>query len=591
MGKKYFKMTADEILKDLEEGDVKNERCCLEEYRSCDVAQLFVAIAYLIEKNKPKDDKDNFRKKAYLTFLDGNKDKFTKAWEYIDYLIGGKKDVPDQMKIRILKGGPYKIGGYYLENYKLQEIRGASVLLTHVEETVIPGFISDRFIRECIIYSGGGNIFAILPEDCDDKLIIEMERKAQEILISANVAYYLSEPIPLKEILNDKYITRIGKVERELSERKKMKLFVPVKPELRGDEIINLESGEKIKIDIKKKLNTEDTEKKLCTSCGRRQALYEGSSEESEKLYLCASCFCKRQVGKETKILKYHNLYELHTGCKVAKKLETLSDINDEHIAVVYGDGNNMGGVIQQFNKITQMMEFSRNVKRITEEAVFKAMLECNIDKFEVVGLGGDDIFVILPGKKAIKYSVKLIDLYNKEFEKYLSTDSSQKSTLSVGVAIGKTSMPIQILLETAEGLLKDAKQLSKQQENDNGSLSYVIMDSFVNDGAFKEKNGIKNTLLPYTYDVACKVLRYANKIKGNNRTKIRNILNAFENAESIEEANLFLEYLNAKRKKDEQKIELDCIEPYEVCGGYYKKDNQYYYIWRDILDLLKFAK
>ena len=184
-----------------------------------------------------------------------------------------------------------------------------------------------------------------------------------------------------------------------------------------------------------------------------------------------------------------------------------------------------------------------------------------------------------------------MIDLYNKEFEKYLSTDSSQKSTLSVGVAIGKTSMPIQILLETAEGLLKDAKQLSKQQENDNGSLSYVIMDSFVNDGAFKEKNGIKNTLLPYTYDVACKVLRYANKIKGNNRTKIRNILNAFENAESIEEANLFLEYLNAKRKKDEPKIELDCIEPYEVCGGYYKKDNQYYYIWRDILDLLKFAK
>ena len=56
-------------------------------------------------------------------------------------------------------------------------------------------------------------------------------------------------------------------------------------------------------------------------------------------------------------------------------------------------------GVIQQLTKITQMMQFSRNVKKIAEEIVFKAMGEYGIDKFEVVGLGGDDIFIIIPEK------------------------------------------------------------------------------------------------------------------------------------------------------------------------------------------------
>ena len=48
-----------------------------------------------------------------------------------------------------------------------------------------------------------------------------------------------------------------------------------------------------------------------------------------------------------------------------------------------------------------------------------------------------------------------MIDLYNKESAETLNEDKTQKSTLSVGVAIGKTKMPINILLEVAKGELK----------------------------------------------------------------------------------------------------------------------------------------
>lgn len=598
-------MPADEIWQYLEENDKEpkafyQKEQNQEQYRLCDVARIFVGTAYLTEDNKPKDskDKDSFRKDAYLAFLNKNREEFTKAWEYIDYLTtDNEKDKPnvsDKTEIKILKGGSYKIKKYYLENYELQEIRGASVLLTYVEDTVIPKIIADRYIQECIVYCGGGNIFALLPKDCEDNFTIELEKTAQEILVSANIAYYLSEPFSLKEVFSDDYKSKMVKIEEKLDERKKMKVFVPVQPKANKKVVIPLDNGEKIEIDGNSKLIDGIPEKKLCTSCGQRPPLYKAYKDydgEREELFLCTSCFYKRQAGREAKYSKYHNLYKKHNSCKVAKEVKTLSDIDDKHIAVVYGDGNNMGGVIQQFNKITQMIQFSRNVKIIAEKIVFEAMGEYGIDKFEVVGLGGDDIFVILPGKKAIKYSVKLIDLYNKEFEKYLSTDSNQKSTLSVGVAIGKKNMPIQILLETAEDLLKDAKQVSKQQKEDKGSLSYVIMDAFVSDNTSEEKKLAKNTLLPYTYDVACDVLKFVKKMREHKQTKIRNILDAFENAESKEEANLFLEYMNAKKKDHEAEIKLDDIVSYTKDGGYYRKDNQHYYIWRDVLDLHEFTE
>mgnify|MGYP000986791635 CR=1 FL=1 len=581
----------DEIMKDLEECERGNEEY-KKGYYKCDVARLFVGISYLTADNKP-ENKDEFRKEAYLAFFKGNRGEFTKTWDYIDFLTGNKNEVSDKTEIKILKGGSYKIKNYYLENFELQEIRGASALLSYVEETRIPDIISDRYIQECIVYCGGGNIFALLPEDCDNKLTIELEDSAHSILISANIAYYLSEPIPLQEVFSEGYKSKMEKIEEKLEERKKMKVFVPVQPKANKKIVIPLDNGEKIEIDGNGKSIKDTPEKKLCTSCGQRPPLYE-SSVGDEKIYLCTSCFYKRQAGRESKYSKYHSLYKKYNSCKIAKEVKTLSDIDGEHIAVVYGDGNNIGGIIQQFKQITQMMKFSRNVKNISEKAVFEAMGKHNIDKFEIVGLGGDDIFIIIPGKKAIQYAVTLIDLYNKESAETLSEDKTQKSTLSVGVAIGKTKMPINILLEVAKGELKKAKHLSKQQKDDCGSLSYVIMDSYVADEALGEKNGVKNTLLPFSHDVACKVLNFVKEIKTTGeygKTKIQNILDAFENAESIEEANLYLEYMNAKRKKNEKAIELKNIDPYEICGGYYKKGNVYYYIWRDILDLLEFTE
>lgn len=601
MKKEYQDMNANEIREELittgEKYGSTGSKFCL-----CDIACLFVVAAFLLS-SEDVSNKDSFRKDAYIAFLEKNRDVHLKAWSMIDCLTNNI-DTDIDTNIRVLKGGSYKIASYYLENYKLQDIRGASALLTYVEELVIPKIISEKFIPECIIYSGGGNIFAILPEECHDSFALELEEKAREILISANIAFNLSEPQPLKNFFNKNYKSKMSGIERQLDERKKLKVFIPESPKTDLDLTFKIDGLNTINLNEEvgkgKWFNEIDECEPTweCDYCKRRMALYADENnpkKEAGVTRLCASCLHKRVVGKRVKP-KFNDLFMKYNKKELSPCYE-LSDIDNDEIAIIYGDGNNIGGVIEGFDYITQMMEFSRNIKNIVEKIVFTAMNEVNIDKIEVVGLGGDDIFVILQGKKAIKYAIKLIELYNEEFENYISKDSSQKSTLSVGIAIAQTKMPIQILLEEAEDQLKRAKKVAKQQgDNDKGSLSYTILNAFKDNEASSDLGQVKvkDSLLPYTHKIATQVLELADKMRSVDKTRLRNILDAFERAQSTKEANLYLEYMNAKFKEEVTKevtkeVTLDKIDSYEVVGGYYFKNGTYHYIWRDLIYLLEY--
>lgn len=560
----------------------------------CDAASLFVALAYLDNPVKDDCEKEELRCEAYKAFFSRNKNKYKKSWKSLDMLcrINNRQDSLT-IKIRILKGGSYKIKQYYLENSELQEIRGASNLLTYVEEERVPGIISECYIPECIIYNGGGNILALLPEDCDDDFALHLEQEAGRILISAGIAYYISDVIDAGALFDDDYRNLMSGIENKLNERKKLIITNPI------DKLSDI-YGNMIKIagdyvEFKDEVNKENVKSKsakICSSCGKRYAYYRLDGKE-----LCASCLHKRCVGKKIKKSRYIKEYEFYNNGEKPEFATTLTDIpeksnnNEKYIAVVYGDGNNMGGIIQHFSKITDMMSFSRDVKTIANKAVFEAMGKVGIKRFEVVGLGGDDVFLIIPGNKACNFAVNLIEKYNEQFEyKY-----EDVSTMSVGIAIGKAKMPINILIETAETRLSDAKKVSrvnKDEKCDDGSMAYTIMDTFEAD---KEKNIFAiahDTLQPYSTSTAKSVLQLINDFKTTGKTRIRNLLNVFAKAESYEEASLFFDYLNAKSNA-EQKVILNEITGYELCKdyqGYYRKDGELYYIWKDIINLSDFC-
>ena len=582
-------LNADEIKERLSENsEAEYEKANNISYKICDVASLFVASAFLSEKNI--ENKKKFRKEAYLSFLSRKRDVYQKAWEMIDLLLGKTQKCNTEIMIKILKGGSYKIKNYYLENYDLQEIRGASILLSYVEDTLIKDIISKEFITECIIYCGGGNIFAVVPENCNEDFTIQLERKAKELLVSADIAYYLSPKTDLSIVFGKDYRIKMSETENLLNERKKLiintdnsnndidyKIYVPESSKGANDEIDVTVVKKKICIDT------------ICSSCGKRKAKFYGSKNDNTKgKVFCMSCLYKHTVGKEAKSTKYINMYNNYNSkIKADKNVRSLSDIkdNDHYIAIVYGDGNNMGGIIQNFTRITQMMEFSRDVKDIAARSVFESMGEHEINRFEVVGLGGDDIFVIVEGKKAIRFTISLIEKYNKKFEKY--KNSGQVSTMSAGIAIAKYDTPVQVILEEAENQLSIAKDEVKKYPDNQGSISLRIMDAF--ESFEEEDTKIKNTMFPYLTENAVKIVEFAKENKRTiNKTGLRNILDAFMDSESKLEANLFLDYYKAKNKTKD--LTLPKLSKYSNDGGYYVDETgQYCFLWKDLINIIDF--
>lgn len=556
-------------------------------YKICDAASLFVASAFLSEENTT--DKNSFRKKAYYAFLKNDRSLFSQAWDMIDILTGKKKSSDSNAMIRILKGGSYKIKNYYLENYNLNEIRGASILLTYTEEVLIPDMISEKFIPECIIYCGGGNIFAVVPEDCEENFAVMLEKSAKDVLLSADIAYYLSEPVKLVDIFGENYRLKMSVIENKLNERKKLiintfgcselsegteKIYIPPSSESFDDSIdTEMKKG-------KAKTGT------VCTSCGRRPGMYKGNGSHEA---LCLSCLKKRTVGQSAKAEKYIRMYNKYNKTNEKNTYQSLEKIAGKkgYFAVVYGDGNNMGGIIQKFTRINQMMEFSRDVKNIAAKSVFTSMYEHGIttSDFEVVGLGGDDIFVIVQGVKAVKFTLSMIKKYNSAFEKYRPL--GQVSTLSAGIAIAKHNSPVQIVLEAAEEQLSKAKSEVKKYRDNRGSMSLKILDNIDT----SDENS--QTMLPYLTQNAESIIKFAehHKNRKTGKTALRNILDAVFKSESDDEANLFMDYFKVRNNTSD--LELPDLEGYRKDAlFYYKKDTgERFCIWSDLLDLLEFIE
>lgn len=557
----------------------------------CDKASLFIAFSYISEP--PEGDKDSFRKKAYLTYINEDKQTFKKAWDCIGCLEGVKDAV--DMKIRILKGGSYKIKDYYLENNDLNDIRGASILLTHIEQNVVPNEIIREFIPECIVYNGGGNIFAILPENADADFAKKLEEMADKLLITASVAYCMSEPINVTDILSDNYRSKMAAIENKLDERKKLKIYNTIK---NNDSAIpdsfDIPFGGKEKLSVKfgdvRQCRSERERKEFCSACGKRFAEFTLNDAP-----LCKGCLTKRKVGKAAESGIYIKEFIEETK-RIRdfepKRIYTAEDISDDKIAVIYADGNNMGGIIQHFSKITQMMEFSRSVKEITRREVYNALCENKVKAFEIVALGGDDVFVIVTAEKSFDFAVSFAKKYKDYFTEYLNGNENEDiSTMSVGIAAAKNNTPVKILLEAAENMLDEAKKFEREQEprNRDGSIAFTILDSYngSDDNSDSDDDIAKRTMQPYSVKTAVDISNFVKSNSSNaSKSRIRNILDAFVGAECIEEAKLFYNYLNAKSK---DKLKLPCISGYKYDSGFYVSDKgEYRYFWDDILDLEK---
>jgi CRISPR-associated protein Cmr2 len=238
--------------------------------------------------------------------------------------------------------------------------------------------------------------------------------------------------------------------------------------------------------------------------------------------------------------------------------VDSLNEIGND-VAVVYADGNNMGGIVNNIESLYEMMYFSRRTADAAKEATFKALHKVygksKKTLFEIIAVGGDDIFLFVSGKGSIQFAVELIELFNGAFRKLhipQSEDAKYAATLSAGVCIARSNTPVRVMFQNAEDAMHRAKVISRSNQAD-GSVDFTVMDSFTGTDTRQKRYDetdevIGLTLLPYSLRTARDMLELGGKMKSrldekNSKTNLFKIMQGIENVDSVVEGMLLYLY------------------------------------------------
>jgi CRISPR-associated protein Cmr2 len=263
---------------------------------------------------------------------------------------------------------------------------------------------------------------------------------------------------------------------------------------------------------------------------------------------------------------KYYKNKIQQNKVEIPENLSHIGNASKNFIAYIYADGNNMGGYIQKEIKTAkQYQEFSQDVGLATEYAVYQALAEnlhphelrnlndeeSNLSNgdlvhpFEVITIGGDDILLIVPAKKALEIAkiigeqfekillkqIQLVEVQSAEEEiiqiigdyqikenidkpidskkihryKPIEAQNSRcKLSLSTGVLITAYDTPIYYAKNLTDQLLKSAKERAKKLKTvgySGGTVDFLAMKSVTMISSsikeFRSEALMKKTLRP----------------------------------------------------------------------------------------------
>ncbi|MBE6051102.1 MAG: hypothetical protein E7214_10740 [Clostridium sp.] len=443
-----------------------------------------------------------------------------------------------EYKLNIIKGSIYKIKKYFLDSNNIKQIRGGSIIIDYLnDEAVLKVLNSNNLDEKNIIYCGGGNIFLAIPDvgqALGEKLCKDFEKYYTDVSLSAMNAFESIDCSLYDLLFNFSEISR--KVNNKLEERKKIKLYA-----LNNDSKLNGIEINKKYIKFSAPILERD-EDRVCKYCDVNDAKYIIYNKDEEDTYLCPSCLRKHKVGKEAKS-KFVQEYE---SVKSRIKYEPFNSVDDfkDDIAVIYGDGNNMGQIVMNVKNVYEMMYFSEKTDKAAKDSVYSSIDEIakkyNKDKvmFEVIALGGDDIFIIIPAMNSLEVCSHIIKTFDQTF--------NNKITMSMGVVISKASTPISSTFDIAQRKLKNAKKLVKKEEVKEGSIDVIELI-----GNFHVKESSAKSEFPMSVSKLNKFIEVINSAKEKNvrlNTQLNKLNYAQHNMEN-EEFDLFFLYQKSKCK------------------------------------------
>lgn len=538
-----------------------------------DTASLYVLLDYLLTEDKRKFSRDN----SYKAFINGESEALI---DVLYSIFKGEhvKQYGDR-KVSFVKGSLYKIKKYFLENNKIKDIRGASAILDYLNTDATFEYLDKNYIRECAIYCGGGNVLIIAPEDQGKIICEDLERLYSEISLTAKNAFEYIE-CTIDEI-STKYNEKLEELNEKLEDRKKVKLY-EINPENQTSDITI--KGKKYKFNKDKKVENGQ----VCQLCGIRDAYYLTPSPEGE-IEVCPSCLRKTTVGRDKAI--FFDEFEQSQGVKITQKhnINSLNDIADSrgYVAIIYADGNNLGNVVKNIKTPFQHMYFSRKLENTTKSCVYSAIYDTMSAVkrdilFEAICLGGDDLLIVVPADVSLNIANKIIEKFDDTF--------NHNMTISAGVCIAKSNIPIRNMFSISQNCLKNAKKYQKKNNEKYGTLDAVVLEG--NTNIDLDRRG--TTLFPMTNKRVEKIINVINKMKVDkdiSKNQIYKLRYAANNM-SVNEFQLFYLYQIAKLESRKYTKYISEIFDLESSGfaGLVRVDDKMVSPWEDIVLLWDYS-
>lgn len=428
-----------------------------------------------------------------------------------------------------------KIKNYIFSSSKLKEIRGASMLLEHLNTNVtrqiiaecfeIPENELDDFSKVNIVYLDGGS----------GKIEFESESEALKCGQKIENAYRdWSETASLSwvvvKINKDNYYHSVAEGEFKLRGKKQTgkvhgqgkHLGIVHRCSHNGMEMV-----ENINQHFHRVTGVESSFNAL-----KERGIFPKVSASS----LIKRTFYENEKNTGSSIRSAIKDYYRNTPFEWPKQLSVIGqDAGNGDIGLLYFDGNSMNKILKSLRTSNEYKAFSRKLRNAIYTSLIETVTSLYPDELpklnnsdeervakqlatvlpiEFILSAGDDVIVIVPSTKAMEFTERFQRAFSKETRCITNDDNGL--TVAAGVAIAKAAFPIKYLVPLAEQLLKSAKKknyeltrLNEESWSKLSTIDYMVVSMSSNpdlDSVRKEqltRDGEKFVLTkrPYTFE------------------------------------------------------------------------------------------
>lgn len=401
-------------------------------------------------------DWDAELEKVARTFSDGG--------EGADLADFEKRWFGNEAALALVSADTDQVKSYVYESAKIPEVRGASGLLQDLNEKETAEELHERLgiPPEWIIYAGGGSFLIVTPTELADQVAAEITRFYPAKTLTATITA-VSQPVSLSDLHS-----ALGEQVRELGfllkvaklQRKTIPYFDSL-PHGEFCAVCNIRPAQE---------RYGDTPDLLCISCAHKR-------DHSDK---------RRMLDKFTEFLNgepgLRAKYFRGASPETVSWAETLADIGqlgNGYVGAILADGDDIGQLIHSLETLQEFHDFAHGLEKAIEEAVFHSLathLHCHplasprgrwtrFHPFEIIALGGDDLFLIVPASVAFEVGLSIVEEFAQAKSSVLPSDLQHHHWgMSAGFLICPDHFPIYFMRAMTEELLARAKQETRQK-------------------------------------------------------------------------------------------------------------------------------